>query len=112
MLKALVKLITFFFIVEIFVVRHIFLLFLLNNVDIYYRKVIVITLFLFFMALKTFLVVWVFFARLALVDQRLLRLFFTRYVSKKNVSGLILSKILFFYKSILLETLNINFADI
>lgn len=80
-------------------------LFFFDNVGINtcYIKVMAMT-FLASLALKTFLVVLVFFANLALVSKKLVLV--TRYISRKNISRLNLSGVLFlfFCRSVSLET--------
>lgn len=102
---------TLFSIVKVFDLEKIF--FFENNVDIYYRKVVVATLFSLFTLPKTSLVVLVFFVDLVLADRRLLRLLPTKYISRESVSGFIFSKvfILLFYKFISLEIFDINLLD-
>lgn len=105
---------TFFFMVEIFDIGNIFFFFYENNIDIGYKGIIIATLFLSPTTSIAFLIGLVFFAGLALVNRKLLGLLPTRYVNRKSVSRFILPNIfiLFFYRSISLETLDINLADI
>lgn len=71
-------------------------------------------LFLLPMMLKTSLIFLVFCAGLALVDGRLLKVLFTRNVSRGSVNGLILLVVFirFLCKPVLLEIFGINLADI
>lgn len=87
---------TIFFVIEVFYMEDV-LLFSLNAIDIYYKKVMVATLSLPTTASKSSLVVLVFFAGLALMDERLLRVLPTRYLSRENVSGFILPKVFLFF---------------
>lgn len=84
----------FFMTVEALNLEDIFL-FLFDSLSMskYCRRDITITLSLAFLVPRTFLVVLVFLASLALVDRRLLVLA-TRYVSKRNISKLSLSGVL------------------
>ena len=84
--------------------------FFLDIIDIYYKKVIVATLSLLFPALKTSLMILVFFINLGLIDKRLLEALPTTYVSMERVSRFILPRvfILFFSWPIPLEILGIN----
>ena len=85
----------------------------MNDIDIYYGKVIVMTLFLSLTISKTALVVLVLFAGLILVGRRLIRLLSTRYIIRRSVSRLILYKILilFFYRYVSLKIFGINFIN-
>lgn len=96
-----------------FDVKDIFFFFLKNNINTYYRGVIAMTLFLSPLIMKTFLVVLVFFASLALIDRRLLGLLSTKYINRGDISGFHLSGvlILLFCRSIPLKTLDVNFLD-
>lgn len=78
-----------------------------NNIDICCRKILASTLFFFIMAPKTSLIVLIFF--ITLVNRKLL--FPTKYISKKDISGLIFFRvfIFFFYCPIALEIFDINF---
>lgn len=73
-----------------------------------------VTLFLLHMATKAFLVVLDLVTSLVSVSGRFLELLFTRYVSKKSVSELILLRvfILLFYRFISLKTLGMNLVNI
>lgn len=91
--------------------------FLLDDISIstYYRKVMATTLSLLPTTPKTTsLLILVFFAHLALVDGRLLRMFATIYVSRKGIIRLIPSKVflLLFCKLVFLEALEINFLGV
>lgn len=77
-LKILIGIITLFFAVKIFDIGDVLLFFHFDDVDIYCRKIMATTLVLPFIASKTFLIILVFFAKLALVDRRLLGLLLTR----------------------------------
>lgn len=100
--------------VEPFNMGDIFFFFLGHDVDTCCKKVIVAILSLPPMTLKTFLVVLVLFVYLALVGKKLLGLLPTKYISKKSVNKLILLKVIifFFCKSLFLERLGINLANI
>lgn len=104
---------TLFFIVEVLDMGDV-LLFFLNAIDICCKGIIVATLFLPTMASKTFLVVLVLSASLALIGGRLLGVLPTKYVSRRIVSKVILLGVLFlfFRRLIASETLGINLADI
>lgn len=96
-----------------FDVEDVFLIFFEDNGDICSKEIMATILFLFFIALRAVLVILIFFDSLTLVDRKLLGLLCTEYISKGSISGLIFLKvfILFFCRSISLETLDINFAD-
>ena len=68
-----------------------------NNIDTYGRKVEALTLYLFFAALETSLVILVFLINLVLIGLALISGLSTRYVSKKRISGLNLSGVLLFF---------------
>ena len=89
--------------------RDVFLFFF-NDVGVStYCKKAMVTTFLAPLMLRTSLVILVFLTNLALVGGKLL-VFATRYVSKRSVSRLSLSKVFvfLFYRSVLLEILQIN----
>lgn len=90
--------------------------FLLDDISIstYCKEVIAMTLSLSFTAPKTSLVILILFVSLALVAGRLLRMFFTRYVSKRNINKLILFRVflLLFCRLIPLKILCIDLAGI
>ena len=94
----------FSFAEELFNMRLIFFFLFDKNVDIYYRKVLALTLFLSTTTLRTYLVILVFFVSLALVDEKLLLPI--KYVSRGDVSRLIFFKVL-----ILLFCWNHNLSD-
>lgn len=87
--------------------------FFLDNINTYYRSVMVATLFLPRTMPKTFLVVLVFFTGLTLVGRRLLEVLPTKYVRKRSINELILLRVLLFlfYRPTPLETLSINLAN-
>lgn len=69
--------------------RCFFFFFFGKNVDTCCKRVMAAILFLSLIMPKTFLVIFVLFIGLTLVDKRLLGLLSTRYVNKRRVSGLI-----------------------
>lgn len=110
-MKTLVRVIPLFFIVEAFNVEDI-LLFFFDDISTYDKSVIAATLSLSF-ALKTSLVVLIFDASSTLVDGRLLKVFSTRYVSRKGISRLIFPQVflLLFCKPVPSETLDIDLIN-
>ena len=109
-LRTLPGIMAFSFTEEAFDIREVFFYFFGNDVNICYRKILVLTLFLSTMAPKTFVVVLIFF--IGLVDGRLL--FSTKYISKGGVNRLIFFKvfIFFFCWPVTLEIPSINLSYI
>lgn len=79
-LRIFAEIIAFFFAKKVFNMGKIFFFCFGNNVDICYKKILALTLFLSIIAPKTSLVVLIFFVRL--MDRKLL--FLTRYISKRT----------------------------
>ena len=86
-IKTLVRVIAFLFIKKVFDIEEVFFIYLRNDVDIYYRGIVVVILSLFSIISKTFLMALIFLVILALVSEKLL--FPTKYVNKRSVSRLI-----------------------
>lgn len=112
-LRTFVRVMTFLFIVEMFDVGDI-LLFILNDVGTYCKKVIAAILSLPATALRNSLVILGFFIGLALVSEILLGMLLIRYINKRSISRLILSRVFFHFscRPIPLETLSINLVSI
>ena len=98
--------------IEVFDIRNI-LLFFYKNIDNYYRRVMVATLFLPPIVPKTSMVILVLVPGLILVGRRLLEFFFTRYINRGIVNRLIFLGVFIhlFCKFVSLKILGINFAD-
>lgn len=109
-LRILARVIVFSFAKKIFNIGEIFLFLLGNNINTCYRIVLTLTLPLFIMALRTFLIVLVFF--FGLMDGKLL--FLTRFVHKRDMSGFILPRIfiLCLYLFVALDIFDIDLLEI
>lgn len=88
LLRKLIRIIAFFFIIKVFNIRNIFFFLLENDVNICWRKLLASSLFLSTMVSKTSLVNLVFF----LLDRRWL--LFTGYVSQRVSANLFFLKFL------------------
>lgn len=100
------------FTVKVFDIKDVFLFFL-DDIGIYDKGVMGVTLSLFFI-LEMSLIVLIFFAGFALVDERLLRILLTKYINRRIVSRFILLQVFFLFlcKPVLLGTLGINLPGI
>lgn len=95
---------TFPLAVKVFDLGDVFFFLFGNDVGTCGKEIIAMTLSLSFVISKTFLMVLIFFANLALVG----RLLSTRNISKGKVNRLILPKVLFFGESMPSKALGIN----
>ena len=108
--KTLNGIIAFSFTEKTFNMEKVFFFSFNNDIDICYKRVLIITLLLFTIVPKTFLVVLVIF--IGLVGKKLL--LSTRYISKGDVSQLIFSRIIIFFLSLLSSSkaLGINLLQV